>query len=117
MKPFKTVDQADLAYFEALLPGRVLHDSIPTDYDHDEMTEYGHSMPEAVLQCLSAEDVQGVMAYCSQNNIAVTPRGAGTGLCGGCVPIEGGVILSTEKMKKVLEIDPRNMTASHELLK
>ena len=114
MKPFKTVDQADLAYFEALLPGRVLHDSIPTDYDHDEMTEYGHSMPDAVLQCLSAEDVQGVMAYCSQNNIAVTPRGAGTGLCGGCVPIEGGVILSTEKMKKVIEIDTRNMTATFE---
>ena len=114
MLPFKPLDQSDRAYFEALLPGRVLADAIPTDYDHDEMTEYGHFAPDAVLQCLSAEDVQAVLRYCNEKNIAVTPRGAGTGLCGGCVPIHGGVILSTEKMKRVLEVDPKNMTATFE---
>ncbi len=115
MKPFKQIDAADLAYFEALLPGRVFSgDAISEDYDHDEMTEYGHFLPDVVLQALSTEDVAKVLAYCNQRNIAVTPRGAGTGLCGGCVATQGGVILSTEKMKKVLEVDEKNMTATVE---
>ncbi len=115
MKPFKQIDAADLAYFEALLPGRVFSgDTISEDYDHDEMTEYGHFLPDVVLQALSTEDVAKVLAYCNQRNIAVTPRGAGTGLCGGCVATQGGVILSTEKMKKVLEVDEKNMTATVE---
>lgn len=71
-------------------------------------------MPEAVLQALTTEDVSAVLKYCNEHNIAVTPRGAGTGLCGGCVAIHGGVVLSTEKMKKVLEVDTKNMTATVE---
>ena len=115
MSTFKKVDAADLKYFEELLPGRVFSgEAISTDYDHDEMTEYGHFLPEAVLQALSTEDVSAVLRYCSEHNIAVTPRGAGTGLCGGCVAIHGGVVLSIEKMKKVLEVDVKNMTATVE---
>ncbi len=112
---FNHVTEADLKYFEELLPGRVFSgEEISTDYDHDEMTIYGHYMPEAVLQALSTEDVSAVLRYCNEHNIAVTPRGAGTGLCGGCVAIHGGVVLSTEKMKKVLEVDVKNMTATVE---
>ena len=115
MKTFNHVTESDLAYFRELLPGRVFWgEDISSDYDHDEMTEYGHYMPEAVLQALSAEDVCAVLKYCNEHQIAVTPRGAGTGLCGGCVAIHGGVVLSTEKMKKVLEVDTRNMTATVE---
>lgn len=115
MNAYKKVDAADLAYFEALLPGRVLSgEAVSSDYDHDEMTEYGHFMPDAVLQALTTEDVSAVLKYCNDHNIAVTPRGAGTGLCGGCVAIHGGVVLSTEKMKKVLEVDVKNMTATVE---
>jgi len=115
MNAFNRVTEADLDYFRALLPGRVFSgEEISTDYDHDEMTEYGHFMPEAVLQALSTEDVSRVLQYCNEHLIPVTPRGAGTGLCGGCVAIHGGVVLSTEKMKKVLEVDTRNMTATVE---
>lgn len=115
MSKFNHVTEADLAYFRELLPGRVFSGKeISTDYDHDEMTEYGHYLPEAVLQALTTEDVSKVLAYCNEHNIAVTPRGAGTGLCGGCVAIYGGVVLSTEKMKKVIEVDTRNMTATVE---
>ena len=113
MKPFKTVDAQDLAYFEQLMPGRVFSgEAISTDYDHDEMTIYGHYLPEAVLQALTTEEVSAVFKYCNEKNIAVTPRGAGTGLCGGCVALHGGIVLSTEKMKKVLEVDTKNMTAT-----
>ena len=112
---FNHVTEADLKYFRELLPGRVFSgEEISTDYDHDEMTIYGHYMPEAVLQALTTEDVSAVLKYCNEHNIAVTPRGAGTGLCGGCVAIHGGVVLSTEKMKKVLEVDTKNMTATVE---
>ena len=115
MKQFNRVTEQDLRYFRDLLPGRVFSgEDISTDYDHDEMTEYGHFMPEAVLQACSTEDVSAVLKYCNEHQIAVTPRGAGTGLCGGCVAIHGGVVLSTEKMKKVLEVDTRNMTATVE---
>lgn len=115
MSTFNSVTQADLAYFRELLPGRVFWgEEISSDYDHDEMTEYGHYMPEAVLQALSVQEVSKVLAYCNEHRIAVTPRGAGTGLCGGCVAIHGGVVLSTEKMKRVLEVDTRNMTATVE---
>ena len=55
MKPFKRVEADDLAFFEALMPGRVFYGkAICDDYDHDEMTEYGHFRPEAVLQALTA---------------------------------------------------------------
>ena len=50
MNTFNHVTDPDLAYFRKLLPGRVFSgEEISTDYDHDEMTEYGHFLPEAVL--------------------------------------------------------------------
>ncbi len=115
MSNFRSLTPSDLEFFRQLMPGRVFAgEEISTDYDHDEMTEYGHAMPEAVLQALTAEEVSQVLAYCNSEHIPVTPRGAGTGLCGGCVPIHGGIVLSTEKMKRVLEVDTRNMTATLE---
>ncbi len=115
MHPFNKVQEADLRFFREVMPGRVFAgEEISSDYDHDEMTEYGHFRPEAVLQALSTEEVSRVLAYCNEHRIPVTPRGAGTGLCGGCVPIFGGIVLSTEKMKRVIEVDVRNMTATVE---
>ena len=101
MSGFHHVTREDLDFFNEVMPGRVFSGTdISTDYDHDEMTEYGHFMPEAVLQALSADEISRVLRYCNERKIAVTPRGAGTGLCGGCVAVHGGVVLSTEKMKK-----------------
>ncbi len=115
MKPFEKINEADLAFFESVMPGRVYSaQAISTDYDHDEMTIYGHYLPEAVLQAQSTEEISAVLGYCNRRNIPVTPRGAGTGLCGGCVAKEGGIVLSTERMKQVLEVDTRNMTATVE---
>ena len=63
MKPFNRVNEADLAFFESLLPGRVFSgEAISTDYDHDEMTIYGHDAPEAVLQAQSTEEISPVPA-------------------------------------------------------
>lgn len=115
MKPFKKLDEKDLEMLEMIMPGRVLAgDQMLEDYGHDEMTEYGHFMPDAVLLCEDTAEISAALAYLNENNIAVTPRGAGTGLCGGCVANTGGVLLSTERMKRVLEVDVKNMTATME---
>ncbi|MBO7358921.1 MAG: FAD-binding protein [Clostridia bacterium] len=115
MNGYNTVTWEDIEYFLSFMPGRVFtaEDAL-ADYTHDEMTEYGRFTPEAVLQAENAEEVCRVLKYCNERHIPVTPRGSGTGLCGGCVAIYGGVVLSTERMKKVLEVDEKNMTATVE---
>jgi glycolate oxidase len=98
-----------------MMPQRVFTGgAIPDDYDHDEMPEYGHFTPDALLLAKTADEISAVLRYCSEHNIAVVPRGAGTGLCGGCVATLGGIVLSTEKMNRVLEVDTVNMTATVE---
>ena len=62
MRPFARVCAEDIAYFETLMPGRALSgEAIGEDYDHDEMTEYGHFAPEAVRRALSTEEVAAVL--------------------------------------------------------
>ena len=78
---YASLTTSDLAFFESVMPDRVFSgQAILADYDHDEMTEYGHFRPEAVLQALTADEIAKVLAYCNERHIAVTPRGAGTGL-------------------------------------
>lgn len=115
MNRFQGIEPQDIAYFEGLLHGRALAgEKIPEDYGHDEMTEYGRFMPDMLLLAETEAEIQSVLKYCNHRRIAVTPRGSGTGLCGGCVPILGGVVLSTERMTRVLEVDRENMTATLE---
>jgi glycolate oxidase len=71
-------------------------------------------MPEVVVEVLSTEEVSLIMKYAYENNIPVTPRGSGTGLCGGAVAINGGILLSLAKMNKIIEIDEENLTATVE---
>ena len=84
-------------------------------YSHDETSveEYGH-MPEAVVTAESTEQIAAIMKLASRNLIPVTPRGAGSGLSGGAIPLYGGIVLSVEKMNKVLEIDEKNLTVTAE---
>ena len=115
MKTFAKVTGEDLAFFESILPGRVFSGgNVSSDYEHDEMTIYGLYAPAAVLLAQNTDEISAVLRYCCQKGIAVTPRGAGTGLCGGCVVVRGGIVLSTERMKRVLEVDEKNMTATVE---
>jgi glycolate oxidase len=115
MKPYKKVDASDIAFFEEIIPGRVMHgENISVDYSRDEMLEYGTFMPEAVLIAKETQEISNIMRYCNEKRIPVTPRGTGTGLCGGCVPIEGGIVLALDKMNRVLEVDTKNMTATVE---
>jgi glycolate oxidase len=79
-------------------------------YAHDEVSgeEYAH-LPEAVVKPGSAGEIARVMVLANRERVPVTPRGAGTGLSGGAVPVYGGIVLSLERMNRILEIDRQNM--------
>jgi glycolate oxidase len=67
------------------------------------------STPSAVVWPVNTEDVVKVMRYAYENGIPVVPRGAGTGMTAGAVPAKGAIILSFEKMNRILEIDSENL--------
>ena len=76
-------------------------------YAHDE-TENLHFLPDIVIKPRTVEEVSAVMKLCNEQRIPVTPRGAGTGLSGGALPHLGGVLLSTERLNSIINIDERN---------
>ena len=77
-----------------------LGEDINPDYAKDEMPIYGTHMPDMAVQPRSTEEVAAIMKICYENNIPVTPRGAGTGLVGGAVPLYGGVLIDISKIWK-----------------
>lgn len=82
-------------------------------YAHDETEDLSY-LPEVVVKPSTVEDISAILKFCNQELIPVTPRGAGTGLSGGALPVYGGVILSTERLNKIIEIDERNLQATVE---
>lgn len=82
-------------------------------YAHDE-TEDLHFLPDIVLKPSSAEQISKILVICNREGIHVTPRGAGTGLSGGALPHLGGVLLSTERLNRIIEIDERNLQVTTE---
>lgn len=91
---------------QALLPGRVYTgDDINDDYTHDEMAYNGKYYPDLAVEVLTTQEVSEVCRLCYENNVPIVPRGAGTGLSGGCVPVAGGVIIDMSKMNQILSVD------------
>jgi len=68
----------------------------------------GHALPQAVAFAVSHEQVQRIVSLCNEHNVPLTTRGRGTGTTGATVPLHGGLVLSLEKMNKILRVDPRN---------
>ncbi|MCX6566008.1 MAG: FAD-binding oxidoreductase [Candidatus Aminicenantes bacterium] len=88
--------------------------------DPDTLAAYGHDefflndirrSADIVVRPKTAADVAAVIKLADAARIPVTARGGATGLCGGCVPSLGGIVLSLERMNRVLEIDPVNQMA------
>jgi glycolate oxidase len=88
----------------------ITDDETMTPYSYDEIGDPElHHMPEVVVFAETAEQVAGVVKLANQRLIPVVPRGAGTGLACAVVPIYGGIVLSLEKMNKIIEINTENM--------
>ena len=105
------------------LPGQIteLSDMLPegvvvTDpdilasYRHDRAMDPAAGTPLAVVRPTKTEEVQAVLRWASAHRVPVVPRGAGTGLSGGATAVDGGIVLSTEKMRAIT-VDPVTRTA------
>lgn len=79
-------------------------------YTHDE-TPGLRGMPDTVVRVENREQIVEILKLANSEKIFVIPRGGGTGLSGGAVPIYGGIVLSLEKMNRILDIDRRNSVA------
>jgi glycolate oxidase len=102
------------AEIEAVVgPGHAFSDPDKAcDYGHDEfsMREIACD-PELVVRPGTTTEVAAVLKIAVARALPVTPRGGATGLCGGCVPLCGGIVLSLERMNRVLEVDADNQMA------
>ena len=76
-------------------------------YDSTHYTRH----PDAVLFPASVEEVAGILAAANRARVPVVPRGAGTSITGGAVPIRGGIVVCTSRLNRILEIDAENLTA------
>lgn len=83
-------------------------------YSSDSIRYHAKNNPDAVVLPSTSGDVSKVIKYALKNSIPVTPRGAGSGLSGGCVPVDGGIVLDMKRMNSIIEINRGNMTATCE---
>jgi len=86
-------------------------DEINPDYAHDELGGI-EKMPDALVRVHSTEEISAVMKLAWEKVIPVTVRGSGTGLVGSAVAVEGGILLETTGMNKILELDKDNLTVT-----
>lgn len=91
-------------------PGTVVDDE-PAREAHAGDKWFAREKPEAVVFARSAPEVSALLRFASARGIPVTPRGAGYGYVGGCVPARGGIALSLARMNRIREIDARDFVA------
>ena len=111
---YKKIDQEIRNKLEKIvgLQNLIVEPEKMVDYSHDEFSlpEIAHS-PEIVVKPKNVDQVSAIMRLANSERIPVTPRGGATGLCGGCVPIQGGIVLSLENMNRIIEVDAENQMA------
>jgi glycolate oxidase len=94
----------------SVLPGK-------TSTEPEDLICYGFDAsglgaePSAVVWPENVEDVVAAMKFSAENEVPVIPRGAGSGMTGGAVPTKGAIVMSLERMNKILEMDGENMQA------
>ena len=112
---FHTLNPADISFLislcgeENVYTGENIHD----DFSHDELGDL-KSDPAVVVKPASTNEVAEIMKYADNKKIPVTPRGQGTGLVGASVAVHGGIMLCSERMNKILELDEENLTLTVE---
>lgn len=108
MSRFVDISNKDIEFFSSFLGTRcktLKKDLEP--YSHDETEDLVY-MPSIVLIPENTGEISKILKWCNDHGIPVTPAGARTGLSGGALPIYGGVLLSTEKLSKIVKIDEQN---------
>ncbi|HCS21045.1 MAG TPA: FAD-binding oxidoreductase [Bacteroidetes bacterium] len=112
MSNFNAITTILPALEKILDKGFILLDrELTTAYSRD-YTEDLQFFPEAVVLPSTVDEVAAIVRLCQENRVALTPRGAGTGLSGGALPVEGGIVMSMERFNKIQDIDTRNFQAT-----
>ncbi len=83
------------------------------NHSHD-YTEDLRFLPQVVVRPDTAEQVAAILRFCNRTGSPATPRGAGTGLSGGALPVLGGVVIAMDRFNRILSIDERNLQATVE---
>jgi len=93
-----------------MLPGEIMLDAASLkNYSGDKW--FAAHLPDAVALPRSTKTVAAILRFANKNQIPVTARGAGYGYVGGCVPVRGGIVLSLERMKRIVEISAQDFVA------
>ena len=102
-----------IAELEAIVGGgNVLTDKVDlVAYSYDATADVPRQMPGVVVFPTRAEEVQKIVELARASGTAIYPRGSGTNLSGGTIPLHKGIVLSFQKMNRILEIDAENLTA------
>src|SRR6186713_2180176 len=115
-----TADEAVLARraqivadLQAIVPGEgvISAERAMRPYESDGLTAY-KQLPMVVVLPETTDQVAAVLRYCHDNGVRVVPRGAGTSLSGGALPLVDGLLLGLGKFNRVLEIDYANRTVT-----
>jgi glycolate oxidase len=101
-----------IAALRSIVPGEgvITSEAERRPYESDGLTAY-QQLPMLVVLPSTTEQVSQILRYCKENRVKVVPRGAGTSLSGGALPLEDGVLLGLGKFKRILEIDIPNRCA------
>jgi glycolate oxidase subunit GlcD len=102
--------KSKLIRLKKILPGEIiLDDASLKNYSGDKW--FAAHQPDAVALPRSAKSVAAILRFANKNKIPVTARGGGYGYVGGCVPVRGGIVLSLERMNRILEINAKDFVA------
>ena len=83
-------------------------------YSYDATADVPRPLPDVVVLPSSAEQVERIVRLALAHDVPIYPRGAGTNLSGGAIPLRAGIVLSMQRMNRIVEVDPANLTATVE---
>ena len=108
---YNKINEKDIAALIAIVGEAdvIVGENINSDYSHDELGGI-ERMPDVLVRVHTTEEVSAIMKHAYERNIPVTVRGSGTGLVGAAVAIEGGILLETTKMNKIISLDADTLT-------
>ena len=104
----EALEEKHIEFFKNLLDNRIQVGSLIDAHYASDHTEDFVCYPSIVLKPETVEEVSAIMKYCYAHDLIVTPSGARTGLSGGALANHGGVLLSLERMNKIIQIDEKN---------